>query len=357
MYYNKKTWRNLNFKYTPSEIKNIMSKTIIREKIPFPYEQISLTDAKNDFHRLKEVTPDETIAKTKWFSKFDYSAKKLDLCLLKNNTGKQSSNKFTQRERYKVDHRAIKSSVYAWNDPISHHSMLDPLWTIGKVKEINPDILRRTITMRKYLASQFRPTAAKALYETLGGGRVLDFSSGWGDRLVGALSASNVVSYTGVDPNPELHKSYKKIVELYSSSVKVETIKDCAETVNYGKKMFDIVFTSPPYFNVEKYNGKNSSWKTYKTHEEWLTGFLFPAISNAWKHLVKNGTMAINISDIQNNDRLFLCDRMVNFVKTKLGGECKGYIGYEMSKFPGQQLVDRPKGLYGEPIFLFVKHV
>jgi hypothetical protein len=355
MYYNKHTWRNLNLKHTPHELKNIMSKAIIKEKIPFPYEIISLTDAKNDFDRLKTVSPVETIAKTKWFSKFDYSAKKLDLCLLKNNAGKKSSNKFTQKERYKVDHRAIKSSVYAWHDPHSHHSMLSPLWTIGNVKEINPDTLRKTITMRKYLASQFRPVAAKALYETLGGGRILDFSSGWGDRLVGALSTSNVVSYTGVDPNSELHKSYKKIIETYPSSVKVETIEDCAETVDYGKRMFDVVFTSPPYFNVEKYNGKNSSWKTFKTHDAWLNGFLFPAISNAWKHLVKGGTLAINISDVQNNGRISLCDKMVDFVKTRLGGECKGYIGYQMSKFPGQQLVDRPEGLYGEPIFLFVK--
>ena len=49
--------------------------------------------------------------------------------------------------------------------------------------------------------SNFRPTVAKYIYDRYGGeGNILDFSSGYGGRLLGALSSNKVKSYTGTDP-------------------------------------------------------------------------------------------------------------------------------------------------------------
>jgi len=362
LYHNEEQWRKLNEKYDPDQIKAMMSRAIVSGKIPFPFEKIDATQSKIDFAALLAQPHEEGVAKTRWDSKFHYPGiKKLNVCLLRSNLGKKASNRFTQPHRYKVDHRAIKSGVRAWNEPESHASMLSPLWSISNVKAVTPDTLRRAIAMRKYLAGQFRPTSARAVYEGFGGGDVLDFSAGWGDRLVGALASPSVTSYLGVDPNPALHPCYRKIVaahrgQLANPRIKVETLKSGAEDVNYGRRQFDIVFTSPPYFNVEKYHGEGSSWIGCQTQDCWLKKFLLPALANAWQHLKKGGHMLINISDIQaNRGRQVICKPMVSFVQKELGGECAGYMGYEMSKFVGQQLAERPSGIYGEPIFVFAK--
>jgi hypothetical protein len=361
LYYDEQSWKKLNERKSPDEIKKIMSRAIISKKIPFPYEDISPEQCNSDFDLLLRYEYNDGVSKTKWNSKFDYpGVKKLNTCLLRSNLGKKVSNRFTQVHRYNVDHREIKSGPKAWSEPESHNSMLTPLWSISNVKSVTPDTLRRAIAMRKYLAGQFRPTSARAIYEGFGGGNVLDFSAGWGDRLVGAMASPSVKSYLGIDPNPALHPCYKRILDSQKTSLanpklKVETIIGCAEDVNYGRRKFNIIFTSPPYFNVEKYHGEKSSWRGCKTQDCWLKNFLMPALANGWRHLERGGFMLINISDIQNRGRQLICKPMVDFVERELGGKCIGYMGYEMSKFIGQRLANRPEGIYGEPIFVFVK--
>jgi hypothetical protein len=93
-------------------------------------------------------------------------------------------------------------------------TLLNALWTL-KVKEVTSETLRACIAMRKYIASQFRPSAAKALYDHFNAECVLDFSSGWGDRLNGAMSAQSVKKYIGIDPNNNLYNSYNKQIEHF----------------------------------------------------------------------------------------------------------------------------------------------
>ena len=39
---------------------------------------------------------------------------------------------------------------------------------------------------------------------------------------------------------------------------------------------FDIIFTSPPYFNVERYSfDDNQSWVRYKNIDAWNTQFIY----------------------------------------------------------------------------------
>lgn len=59
-----------------------------------------------------------------------------------------------------------------------------------------------------YKPAQFRPAAAKAIHRRLEGTKILDFCSGWGDRLAAAFSDSNVTTYLGCDPNADLMPRY-----------------------------------------------------------------------------------------------------------------------------------------------------
>ena len=62
----------------------------------------------------------------------------------------------------------------------------------------------------------------------------------------------------------------------------------------------DFCFTSPPYFDTEKYSDEDTqSWKKYGNREKWLEGFLKQTILNCHSCLVGNGVMAINIANVR----------------------------------------------------------
>ena len=54
----------------------------------------------------------------------------------------------------------------------------------------------------------------KYIIEHFNSKKILDMSSGWGDRLVGAM-ACNIDCYHGFDPNSCLHPGYKKMIEFF----------------------------------------------------------------------------------------------------------------------------------------------
>ena len=48
-------------------------------------------------------------------------------------------------------------------------------------------------------------------------------SAGWGDRMTGALCASSVQKYEGIDPNPALRKGYTQILSDFERPTKPRT--------------------------------------------------------------------------------------------------------------------------------------
>ena len=82
--------------------------------------------------------------------------------------------------------------------------------------ELTEDSYRSTFRLGHFIATQFKPNVAKAVYTMTKAKTVLDTSCGWGDRLAGFYT-SNAQSYTGCDPNPETFKNYIKQVIDYES--------------------------------------------------------------------------------------------------------------------------------------------
>lgn len=117
-----------------------------------------------------------------------------------------------------------------------------------KYDHVDSKVLRSCIGLRKYIASQFRPSTAKAVYDYFNAKNVLDFSSGWGDRLCGFM-ASSAESYTGIDPNKNLFPKYHEMInEIGPRNKTINLINDGAENVDLSSKKFDLIFTSPPYY-------------------------------------------------------------------------------------------------------------
>ena len=155
----------------------------------------------------------------------------------------------------------------------------------------------------------FRPATAKALYELYGkeNSKVLDTSSGFGGRLLGFFTAKNTAEYVGIDPNTAdscnkfiLYMSrYFTNKKAYVNKIGSEdfTIENYPQYENY----FDISFTSPPYFNVERYSDDiTQSHVKFNTYDAWIDGFYRNTIYNSCNSLKLDGVFAVNISWVDN---------------------------------------------------------
>ena len=119
---------------------------------------------------------------------------------------------------------------------------------------------------------------------------VLDFCAGWGDRLLACLAMD--VNYTGVDTNTDLFPHYHDMVKMFGTTKKITLINSEFQKANIEGE-YDLVFTSPPYYDLENYGIDIT-----ETPEQWYENFLIFSIRKAWKHLLNNGHMIIIINDI-----------------------------------------------------------
>ncbi len=149
--------------------------------------------------------------------------------------------------------------------------------------------------------SNFRPTAAAAIYRLFcnENDTVWDISSGFGGRLLGASIAK--VNYIGTDPSSLTFEGLEKINNDYCSNINVDLLKIGSEDYKPTLNSLDFVFTSPPYFDWEKYsNEETQSFKKFSTKEEWINGYLIETFKNAFNGLKNNKYMAINIANTKN---------------------------------------------------------
>ena len=144
----------------------------------------------------------------------------------------------------------------------------------------------------------FRPSITKNTITEFGGKNILDFTMGWGGRLLGACAAG-VETYTGIDSNTNLIEPYKKMVDIIyqnqSNKTVINLIFDDCLNVQYQNLHYDMVFTSPPYYDIEVYSnqtGVTSDKKYYDEH------FYKPIIEKTYKYLIQGGHYCININKI-----------------------------------------------------------
>ena len=144
-------------------------------------------------------------------------------------------------------------------------------------------------------AVDFPPMKARDIFRKYyNGGRVLDPCHGWGGRLVGAMLA-DVDEYVGVDPSPDAHAGVSKIYEAFKEyqGTKVTLIQKPFEDCEWKDGEFDFALTCPPYFDVEKYSGEDTSTNRYPKFEQWCKSFYEPLIANTMNALKDDGVFAI----------------------------------------------------------------
>ena len=226
---------------------------------------------------------------------------------------------------------------------------------------------------------------------------VYDSSSGWGGRIIGAMSSRKKVHYVGTDPNPdnyiqELGKSrYEYVADFYNNncvddfsetfgkffSVEKqgntyevfqdgsELIKNNPEFQKYKGKL-DFAFTSPPYFNREQYSqDENQSFKAYGEYEDWRDNFLRPTLTTIYEYLKNDRYCVWNIADIKiGSNTYYPLEQDSIDILTELGMEYKGklkmlmtrMVGLDPSKSGIKNAVEHNGKVYKfEPMFVFHK--
>jgi len=199
-------------------------------------------------------------------------------------------------------------------------------------KTKRPNIYKEALDIKLYHGSVavFKSTIAKELYMKYNPKTILDFTMGWGGRLLGACSL-NVPKYIGIDSNYSLEKCYRDMVTWLEnkSTTKVELFfRDCLK-IDYSLLNYDMVLTSPPYYNLEIYTGTNR-----RTKDEWDKEFYEPIFRETFKHLQIGGHYCLNINEE-------ILDRVAIRV-----------LGDKFEKIP---MNISPRGSYKEYIYVWIK--
>jgi hypothetical protein len=194
--------------------------------------------------------------------------------------------------------------------------------------------------------SNFRPTAAKLIYEKFGGDVIWDMSCGWGGRLIGFLASSRK-KYIGTEPSSKTYDGLLKIKEDFEYLGKeVEIHKLGSEVFRPDKESLDLCFTSPPYFDTEKYSDEETqSYVKFSTSDKWISGFLKKTIENCHYGLKQGGYMLYNIANTPKYK--FIEEETIKIAK-ELGFKQEETIELTLSSIMGA-------GYKYEPIFVFKK--
>lgn len=211
------------------------------------------------------------------------------------------------------------------------------------------DKVRGCGNFRGYLVVGIAKRIAQRSGLSLKNMRILDFSGGWGDRGIAmqALGAYGVV----VDPNPDVHEGYDAARDYFArtkgkpdpaKASKYVTIMSPFQTAELpqtmdGPVLYDLVITSPPYFDLEDYgDAAGQSIREFSELDAWFEGFLMTSMMKAWGVLKTGGYMIIIINDVRGKHEYV--ERMVHEFTERSGGNYLGPVSYAEVTRGKQQL-------------------
>lgn len=269
---------------------NVLAAFVYARKRGFPHYNLSLEQMKKDYETFK-----------------NYDIKKI---IEPDNRIKQTFHCMGLCWSYFPHHweiptRKMKTPMDIWNDDkLLMKALKSRIRWGGKVGVdgyMSDSDLRKAV--RSYSGvqrvSNFRPSAAAAIYDHYCEPEsvVWDMSAGFGGRLIGAIRSGKVKTYIGNDPStPTFQGLLKMALDFPLIDIQLE---------NFGSEEFkpnkeiDVCFTSPPYFNTERYTDEpTQSYQKFPEVESWNEGFLRQTIKNCKEVLKPNGKMILNVANV-----------------------------------------------------------
>jgi hypothetical protein len=175
--------------------------------------------------------------------------------------------------------------------PSSLHYMKE-----GRLGSVFSSYYFRASIMNPYLVYSLNKSVLK-------GTKIFTPTLGWTSYAYGFLEDPSVVEYVGTDVIPSVCNKTAKFAKTYYKRKTVDIFCEPSENLAHNLKFinkyhnhFDVVFFSPPYYQLEKYPGKNQSIVKYKTYEEWLEKYWEATIRLCHQVLQKGGKLCYILS-------------------------------------------------------------
>jgi len=157
-------------------------------------------------------------------------------------------------------------------------------------------------------ASIFNPnTAAYIIGKILNSKKLLTPCLGWSSYLLGAFTA-DVKHYVGIDVIPSVVDKCKLLCENHTNNpfddsdfkynfycCPSEQIDKRHNFIETYKEYFDSVFFSPPYFDLEVYEGGEQSIESFPNYQDWLRGYWEETVKMCHSVLSKDGIFSFVI--------------------------------------------------------------
>ncbi len=228
-------------------------------------------------------------------------------------------------------------------------------------KSVIPQNLRRALELVNGGTIQnFKPMNARAIWEHICPtlcGNVLDFSSGYGGRMLGAMTSTLRYNYTGIDPNTKtfagLDALGSMLTELSLGS-NYQMHNTVSEEFTAPEKSFDAAFSSPPYFNLEIYcDEETQCMNRYDNLDAWFDFYVEPTLNMLHKVLADDAIYAVNIADYDKG-KTKVVDRWIELSK-KLNFEHVNTLKMMLNVRPGMGNNKLQNGFKYEGVYLFRK--
>lgn len=154
------------------------------------------------------------------------------------------------------------------------------------------------MTRQHKAVSFFRPAVAAGIYRKwidVEHPRVWDPSAGFGARMLGFFAAYPGGTYVAHEPASATHRDLSALAQEMPGTVVLH--KQGSEFAQWQEGEFDLVFTSPPYFDTEKYfDEPGQVWVTYRDVEAWRDQQVHPTLQQAARGVKLGGFVIININ-------------------------------------------------------------
>ena len=236
----------------------------------------------NDFKNFKKITDEELDKELnsliKWKgdeNKLKYIGNKIIYHYQFENIAKTKSN------------NGINPSFYEWmNDDNLRLKLYEMM--LRRNRNFKNILSNMYEALRANIGSVglFYPSTAKFIYKYYNATNVLDFTAGWGGRMLGAYTLN--IGYTGIDTNLNLKEGYDKmILKLGKNNLtdvrRLKMIYQSCLDVDLSKIDFDFVLTSPPYENLEIYENMS----IFKNRDDFYQNFLIIMLDRCNKYIKK----------------------------------------------------------------------
>lgn len=230
-------------------------------------------------------------------------------------------------------------------------------------KSVLPANIRRALDLVSGgTIANFKPMNARAVFEYICPtmwGNVLDFSSGYGGRMLGSMTSNMRYNYTGIDPNTKTYNGLEALGELMNelglgSGYSMHNIP--SEQFDPEPGSYDAAFSSPPYFNLETYTDEPTQcMNSCSNLDEWFDKYAEPTIKMLHTALAKDALYAVNIADYKDGKEEFkIVDRWKD-ISEKNGFKYIEQIDMLLNVRPGVGNNKLENAYKSEGIYLFKK--